>query len=51
MQIFALSSKTEVGSAGEQPIRDSLKRDKKMSFKGIVSGIIPLIFFRAVLCL
>lgn len=38
MQIFALSSKTEVGSAGEQPIRDSLKRDKKCHSKELSQG-------------
>jgi len=34
--IFAKSSETEMGNAGEQPIRDSLIIDEKMSKKKVL---------------
>jgi len=37
--IFTESNKTEAGSAGEQPVRDSLMADKKVMSKGY-QGII-----------
>jgi hypothetical protein len=45
--IFALSSQTEAGSAGEQPARDSLMTDENINSGLLFSS--PLIFFEVIM--